>query len=159
MQMAASMGSLLAPDGPCKSFDASGDGYGRGEGFAAVILKLSQEASSDKDDEYCEIIACGMNNDGQNAVPITAPSAKIQAELSQMVFEQSRVKPEDVDYFESHGTGTAIGDMIEVTSIARTYTRGDTQTRMLRIGCFKSNLNHTESTSGLAGLIKVALVI
>ena len=160
MQMVSSMAGLLAPDGRCKSFDASGDGYGRGEGFAAVILKLSNAALSDKDDEYCEILAYGMNNDGQNAVPMTAPSAKMQAELSRMVLEKSGLNPEEVDYFEAHGTGTAIGDVIEVTSIADTYTRGHGKpTRKLRIGSVKSNLNHTESTSGLAGLIKVALMI
>ncbi|KAJ7385693.1 hypothetical protein OS493_013721 [Desmophyllum pertusum] len=160
MQMVSSMAGLLAPDGRCKSFDASGDGYGRGEGFAAVILKLSNAARSDKDDIYCEIVACGMNNDGHNAVPITAPSAKMQAELSKMVLEQSGVPPEDVDYFEAHGTGTAIGDVVEVTSIANTYTRETgKRTQKLRVGSVKSNLNHTESTSGLAGLIKVALMI
>lgn len=160
MQMVSSMAGLLAPDGRCKSFDASGDGYGRGEGFVAVILKLSNAALNDKDDEYCEIIAYGMNNDGQNAVPMTAPSAKMQAELSRMVLEKSGLSPEEVDYFEAHGTGTAIGDVIEVTSIADTYTRGHGKpTRKLRIGSVKSNLNHTESTSGLAGLIKVALMI
>ena len=157
MQMVSSLAGLLAPDGRCKSFDSSGDGYGRGEGFAAVILKLSSAALSDKDDQYCEIIACGMNSDGQNAVPMTAPSAKMQAELSKIVLEQSGVNPEDVDYFEAHGTGTAIGDVVEVTSIADTYTRQTTQ--KLRIGSVKSNINHTESTSGLAGLIKVALMI
>ena len=160
MQMASSLGGLLAPDGRSKSFDASGDGYGRGEGFAAVILKLSHAAVNDKDDEYCEILACGMNSDGQNAVPMTAPSAKMQAELSRRVLEQSGVNPEDVDFFEAHGTGTAIGDVVEVNSIAETYTRLTTKsTQKLRIGSVKSNLNHTESTSGLAGLIKVALMI
>ncbi|KAL9970373.1 hypothetical protein ACROYT_G022737 [Oculina patagonica] len=160
MQMAISMAGLLAPDGKCKSFDASGDGYGRGEGFAAVIMKHSKAALSDKDDVYCEIIACGMNNDGQNAVPMTAPSAKLQAELSKSVLEQSGVNPEDVGYFEAHGTGTAVGDVVEVTSIADTYTSGAGKpTRMLKVGSVKSNLNHTESTSGLAGLIKVALMI
>ena len=153
MQMVSSMAGLLAPDGRCKSFDASGDGYGRGEGFAAILLKLSQAALSDKDDVYCEIIACGMNNDGQNAIPITAPCAKTQAELSRSVLEQSGVTAEEVDYFEAHGTGTAIGDVVEVTSIADTYTKAATNsTGKLRIGSVKSNLNHTESTSGLAGL-------
>ena len=160
IQMASSLGGLLAPDGRSKSFDASGDGYGRGEGFAAVILKLSHAALSDKDDEYCEIVACGMNSDGQNAVPITAPSAKMQAELSRIVLEKSGVNPEDVDFFEAHGTGTAIGDVAEVNSIAETYTRRTAKsTQKLRIGSVKSNFNHTESTSGLAGLIKVALMI
>ena len=160
MQMVTSMAGLLAPDGRCKSFDASGDGYGRGEGFAAVVLKLTKDALCDKDDVYCEIVACGMNNDGQNAVPITAPSAKMQAELSRRVLEQSGVTAEDVDYFEAHGTGTAIGDVVEVNSIADTYSnQGATSSRKLRIGSVKSNLNHTESTSGLAGLIKTALMI
>ena len=160
MQVVSSMAGLLAPDGRCKSFDASGDGYGRGEGFAAVILKLSDSARSDRDDEYCEIVSCGMNNDGQNAVPMPAPSAKMQAQLSRMVLEQSGLNPEDVDYVEAHGTGTAIGDVIEATSIADTYKRGTTDpARKLKVGSVKSNLNHTESTSGLAGLIKVALMI
>ena len=160
MQMVSSMAGLLAPDGRCKSFDASGDGYGRGEGFAAIILKLSYAALSDRDDEYCEIIACGMNNDGQNAIPMTAPSSTLQAELTSMVLERSGVNAADVDYVEAHGTGTAIGDVIEVASIAETYTRGNTNpTRKLKIGSVKSNLNHTESTSGLAGVIKVALMI
>ena len=160
MQMVSSIAGLLAPDGRCKSFNASGDGYGRGEGFAAVILKLSNAAFGDKDDPYCEILACGMNSDGKNAVPITAPSAKMQAELSRRVLEQSGVNPDDVDYFEAHGTGTAIGDVIEADSIAETYTRGRRKpARKLRIGSVKSNINHTESTSGLAGLIKVALMI
>lgn len=159
-KMASSMAGLLAPDERCKSFDASGDGYGRGEGFAAVILKLSKAALSDKDDLYCEIIACGMNSDGQNAVPMTAPSAKLQAELSRLVLEQSGLNPEDVDYFEAHGTGTAIGDVVEAASIADTYTSGfGNRTRKLRVGFVKSNINHTESTSGLAGLVKVALMI
>ncbi|PFX28735.1 uncharacterized protein LOC111325863 [Stylophora pistillata] len=160
MQIVSSMAGLLAPDGRCKSFDASGDGYGRGEGFAAVVLKLSRDALCDKDDVYCDIVACGMNNDGQNAVPITAPSAKMQAKLSRSVLEQSGVAAEDVDYFEAHGTGTAIGDVVEVNSIADTYSnQAANSSRKLRIGSVKSNLNHTESTSGLAGLIKVALMI
>ena len=159
-QVVSSMAGLLAPDGRCKSFDASGDGYGRGEGVAAIILKLSHAALSDRDEEYCRIIACGMNNDGKNAIPMTAPSSKMQTELSKMVLEKAGVSAEDISYIEAHGTGTAIGDEVEVTSIAETYSRGTTSlTRELRIGSVKSNLNHTESTSGLAGLIKVALMI
>ena len=160
VQIIFSVGGLLAPDGKCKSFDASGDGYGRGEGFAAVILKLTDDAVMDKDDIYCEIVACSMNNDGQSAVPITAPSAKTQADLSQRVLEESGLHAEDIEYLEAHGTGTAIGDVVEIKSIATTYSRNASGNgRVLRVGSVKSNLNHTESASGLAGLIKVALML
>ena len=160
VQIIFSVGGLLAPDGRCKSFDASGDGYGRGEGFAAVILKLTGDAVMDKDDIYCKIIACGMNNDGQSAVPITAPSAKTQADLSQKVLEESGLDAEDIEYLEAHGTGTAIGDVVEIKSIAKTYSSSTSGNgRVLRVGSVKSNLNHTESASGLAGLIKVALML
>ena len=160
MQMIAGMAGLLAPDGRSKSFDATGDGYGRGEGFAAVVLKMTRDALCDKDDPYCEIIACGMNSDGQNAVPMTAPSTEMQVQLSRWVLEQSGVTAEDVDYLEAHGTGTAVGDLVEVTSLAETYTGRATQSiKELRIGSVKSNINHTESTSGLAGLVKAALMI
>ena len=160
MQMITGMAGLLAPDGRSKSFDATGDGYGRGEGFAAVVLKMTRDALCDKDDPYCEVIACGMNSDGQNAVPMTAPSTEMQVQLSRWVLEQSGVTAEDVDYLEAHGTGTAVGDLVEVTSIAETYTSRATQSvQKLRIGSVKSNINHTESTSGLAGLTKAALMI
>ena len=160
VQIVFSVGGLLAPDGRCKSFDASGDGYGRGEGFAAVILKLTKDAIMDRDDMYCEILSCGMNNDGQSAVPITAPSTKAQADLSQRVLEQSGLHAHDVEYLEAHGTGTAIGDVVEMKSVAKTYCGGASgNIRILSVGSVKSNLNHTESASGLASLIKVALML
>lgn len=159
-QVIFSVGGLLAPDGRCKSFDASGDGYGRGEGFVAVILKLTDIAVMDKDDIYCSIIACSMNNDGQTAVPITAPSSQTQAELSQQVLEESGLDADDIEYLEAHGTGTAIGDVVEVKSVSKTYcSKASGNSRVLRIGSVKSNLNHTESASGLAGLTKVALML
>lgn len=160
VQIIFSVGGLLAPDGRCKSFDASGDGYGRGEGFVAVILKHTNDAVMDSDDIYCDIIACSMNNDGQSAVPITAPSAKTQADLSQKVLEQSGLNAHDIEYLEAHGTGTAIGDVVEMKSVAKTYCNSASGNhRILRVGSVKSNLNHTESASGLAGLIKVALML
>lgn len=160
VQMTFSIGGLLAPDGRCKCFDASADGYGRGEGFVAVVLKLTQVSLADHDDIYCEILASGMNNDGQNAVPITAPSPKTQAELSKSVLEETGLDAADIEYVEAHGTGTAIGDFVEASSIASTYCdKNAVSQRILRVGSVKSNLNHTESASGLAGLIKVSLMI
>ena len=83
-------------------------------------------------------------------MPVTAPSARIQAELSRMVLEESGLNPSDIDYVEAHGTGTAIGDVVEVNSIADTYGNiGEASNkRILKIGSVKSNVNHTESTSG-----------
>lgn len=159
-QVVSSAVGMLAPDGRCKPFDAAGDGYGRGEGFAAVILKLKDDAVVDRDSIYCEIVACGMNNDGQSAVPITAPSEETQAELFQRVLEESELDAEDIEYLEAHGTGTVLGDVVEMKSIAKTYcSNASGNGRVLRVGSVKSNLNHTESVSGLAGLIKVALML
>ncbi|EDO36949.1 predicted protein, partial [Nematostella vectensis] len=160
MHMTNSLAGLLAPDGRCKSFDASGDGYGRGEGFAAVVLKLTETALTDGDDIYSEVLACGLNNDGADTVPMTAPSSRSQAKLFRMVLERSGLQAKDVDYVEAHGTGTAIGDVVETTSISEAYCESiPHHSRVLRVGSVKSNLNHTESTSGLAGLIKLALMI
>ncbi len=148
---------LLAEDGRCKSFDAKGDGYGRGEGMAVVILKPTQTALEDHNEPYAQILACGLNNDGQSAIPMTAPSDKMQAELARRVLKESGLRKTDVEYVETHGTGTAVGDVVEMRSVSEVYA--NTSSRVLRIGSVKSNINHTESTAGLAGLIKVCLMI
>ena len=148
---------LLAQDGRCKSFDITGDGYGRGEGVAAVVIKPTKTALEDRDDIYAEVVACGVNNDGQTAIPMTAPSEVTQAALFQRVLQESGLSKEDVQYVEAHGTGTAVGDVVEMGSLATVY--GNSSKRILRLGSVKSNINHTESTAGLAGLIKTCLMI
>ena len=148
---------MLAQDGRCKSFDIKGDGYGRGEGVAAVVIKPTKTALEDRDNIYAEVVACGVNNDGQTAIPITAPSEVTQAALFQRVLRESGLSKDDVQYIEAHGTGTAIGDVVEMNSIAAVY--GNSSKRILRVGSVKSNINHTESTAGLAGLIKTCLMI
>ena len=148
---------LLAEDGRCKSFDIKGDGYGRGEGVAAVVIKPTNAALEDRDDIYAEVVACGMNNDGQTAIPITAPSEATQTALFQRVLEESGLSKDDVQYVEAHGTGTAVGDVVEMGSLSAVY--GNSSKRILRVGSVKSNVNHTESTAGLAGLIKTCMMI
>ena len=148
---------LLAEDGRCKSFDAKGDGYGRGEGMAAVVLKPTRTALIDGDAPYAKILACGLNNDGQSAIPMTAPSDEKQADLARRVLKESGLQKSDVQYVETHGTGTAVGDVVEMRSVSEVYA--NTSSRVLRIGSVKSNINHTESTAGLAGVIKVCLMI
>ena len=151
--------NMLASDGQCKSFDASADGYGRGEGIATVILKPNFVAVTDNDYIYCDILACSVNSDGRGAIPITAPSIQGQQSLSQDLMASSGIRPEDIQYVEAHGTGTIIGDRVETESIANVYSNMRPTNNPLRIGSVKSNINHTESTSGLAGLIKVCLMI
>ncbi len=148
---------LLAQDGHCKSFDIKGDGYGRGEGVAAVVIKPTKTALDDRDDIYAEVVACGVNNDGQTAIPMTAPSEVTQAILFQRVLHESGLSKDDIQYVEAHGTGTAVGDVVEMGSVATVY--GNSSKRILRLGSVKSNINHTESTAGLAGLIKTCLMI
>jgi acyl transferase domain-containing protein len=148
---------LLADDGRCKSFDIKGDGYGRGEGVAAVVIKPAKTAQEDNDDIYAEVVACGVNNDGQTAIPMTAPSEVTQAALFQRVLQESGLSKDEIQYVEVHGTGTAIGDVVEMGSVASVY--GNSSNRTLRLGSVKSNINHTESTAGLAGLIKTCLMI
>ncbi|CAB4020054.1 Phthiocerol synthesis polyketide synthase type I, partial [Paramuricea clavata] len=148
---------LLAQDGRCKSFDIKGDGYGRGEGVAAVVIKPTKTALDDRDDIYAEVVACGVNNDGKTAIPITAPSEVTQSILFQRVLQESGFSKDDIQYVEAHGTGTAVGDVVEMGSLATVY--GNSSNRILRLGSVKSNINHTESTAGLAGLIKTCLMI
>jgi acyl transferase domain-containing protein len=148
---------LLAQDGRCKSFDIKGDGYGRGEGVAAVVIKPTKIALDDRDDIYAEAVACGVNNDGQTAIPMTAPSEVTQSVLFQRVLQQSGFCKDDIQYVEAHGTGTAVGDVVEMGSLATVY--GNSSKRILRLGSVKSNINHTESTAGLAGLINTCLMI
>ena len=148
---------LLAQDGRCKSFDIKGDGYGRGEGVAAVVIKPTKTAIDDRDDIYAEVVACGVNSDGQTAIPITAPSSATQSILFQRVLQESGLSKDDIQYIEAHGTGTAVGDVVEMSSLAAVY--GNSSKRILRLGSVKSNINHTESTAGLAGLIKTCMMI
>ena len=148
---------LLAEDGRCKSFDIKGDGYGRGEGVAAVVIKPTKAAIDDRDDIYAEVVACGVNNDGQTGIPMTAPSEDTQSILFQRVLQESGLSKDDIQYVEAHGTGTAVGDVVEMGSLAAVY--GNSSKRVLRVGSVKSNINHTESTAGLAGLIKTCMMI
>ncbi|XP_028418845.1 uncharacterized protein LOC114544389 [Dendronephthya gigantea] len=148
---------LLAQDGRCKCFDIKGDGYGRGEGVAAIVIKPTETALEDRDNIYAEVVACGTNNDGQTAIPMTAPSEVTQTALFRRVLQESGLTKDDITYVEAHGTGTAVGDVVEMGSLSTVY--GNSGKRLLRVGSVKSNVNHTESTAGLAGLIKTCLMI
>ncbi len=112
--------NMLAADGKCKVFDEAADGYGRGEGVVVFVIK-SSEFVHETDQPYCDIISWSINNDGKSAAPITAPSAESQKKLMRDVLQEACVDPRDVQYVEMHGTGTIIGDMVEVASVGGVY--------------------------------------
>lgn len=154
-----SKASMLSPGGRCRTFDASGDGYVRAEGGAVVLLKPLAKAQADGDRIHAVILASGINADGGRKTGLTIPSSAGQAELMRSVLARAGIAAKDVDYLETHGTGTTIGDPIETAAIGAVYGQARPASRPLPIGSVKSNLGHLEPASGMAGLVKALLVL
>ncbi|MEU6674699.1 beta-ketoacyl synthase N-terminal-like domain-containing protein [Streptomyces sp. NPDC046925] len=147
----------LAADGRCKAFDASADGMVRGEGCGVVVLKRLADAERDGDRVLAVIESTAVNSDGRSN-GLTAPSAQAQRTL----LEQSHAAgPTTVDYVESHGTGTALGDPIEASALSAALGpgRGRAADQPLLIGSVKTNIGHLEAAAGIAGLIKTVLAL
>ncbi|MFD9592377.1 type I polyketide synthase [Kitasatospora sp. NPDC059973] len=142
---------LLSPSGACRAFDGRADGYVRGEGAAAVVLKRLADARREGDRVLAVIRGSAVNNDGQ-ATRLTAPSSEMQQELFRTAVGLAGVDPGEVGLVEAHGPGTAVGDPVEYSSIQAVYGR-DGRGRCA-LGSVKTNIGHTEPVSGLAGLIK-----
>jgi acyl transferase domain-containing protein/NAD(P)-dependent dehydrogenase (short-subunit alcohol dehydrogenase family)/acyl carrier protein len=151
-----SKGHFLARDGQCKSFDARGDGYGRGEGAGIVLLKALDQALADGDTILAMVAGTGANSDGRTP-GISMPSAAAQRDLIVEVCERFQINPADVRYVECHGTGTAVGDPIEANSVGSVYGAGKSGDDRLVIGTIKSNIGHLEAAAGIAGVIKAVL--
>lgn len=147
----------LAADGRCKAFDAAADGFVRAEGAGMVLLKPLEQALADRDRIYACIHATGVNQDGQTPV-MAAPSPESQEELISRTLADAGVAPEDVQYVEAHGTGTAIGDPVEARAIGRIIGRFKSGAAPCYLGSVKTNIGHLETASGVAGLIKNALI-
>ncbi|CAG9984962.1 unnamed protein product [Clonostachys byssicola] len=152
-----SAAGFLSPSGQCKPFDADADGYCRGEAVAVVVLKPLKDAIDAKDDILGVVVGSAANQN-HNFSHITAPYSGSQVELYQKVMELGNVQPESVTYVEAHGTGTGVGDPIEVRSIRDAFG-GPTRDSVLHFGSIKGNIGHTEATAGVAGLIKVLLMM
>jgi acyl transferase domain-containing protein len=146
----------LSPDGYCKTFDASANGYVRGEGCGIVVLKRLSDALADGDNIHAIIRGSAVNQDGASS-GITVPNKLAQAEVMRQALERAGIEPNQVGYIEAHGTGTSLGDPIEVRALASVYGRGRSPNRPLIIGTVKTNVGHLESAAGVAGLIKVVL--
>ncbi|WP_233586526.1 SDR family NAD(P)-dependent oxidoreductase [Legionella sp. km772] len=146
----------LSPDGQCKTFDAAADGYARAEGCGVLLLKRLGDALRDKDNILAVIKASAVNNDGKS-VGLTVPNGKSQEEVMLKALKQSQLASADISYIEAHGTGTPIGDPIEVHAINQVYGLTHSQDNPLYLGAVKTNIGHLESASGVAGVIKTIL--
>ncbi len=155
-QVAFSQLGVLSPQGRCKTFDASADGYVRAEGAGMVLLKPLSNAVRDNDPVYAVIRATVLNQDGHTQ-GITLPNGQAQERLVRAACSRAGVSPADIQYVEAHGTGTAIGDPIEANALANVLGENRSHDRPCWIGSVKTNIGHLEAGAGIASLIKVAL--
>ena len=146
----------LAPDGRCKTFDASADGMSRGEGCGVVVLKRLSDAVRERDSIFAVIRGSAVNHDGPSS-GLTVPSGPAQELVIRRAVTNARIKPSDVTFVEAHGTGTSLGDPIEVEALSAVYGEGRGKDDPLLLGSVKTNIGHTESSAGIAGLIKLIL--
>src|ERR1051325_5991983 len=151
-----SRASMLSQRGRCLAFDERADGYVRGEGGAAIILKPLRQALADGDRIRGLIAGTGINSDGRT-IGMSLPSEAAQAGLIRSVYEEAGVAPDDLAFFEMHGTGTPAGDPIEAGSVGQAL--GQRRRAPLPLGSVKSNIGHLEPASGMAGLLKAALAL
>ncbi|MDE2875260.1 MAG: SDR family NAD(P)-dependent oxidoreductase [Gemmatimonadota bacterium] len=149
---------MLSPDGQCKTFDASANGYVRAEGCGVVVLKRLSEAEADGDRIWA-VIRGSVVNHGGTGVGLTVPNTPALEQVMEDALSDAGVDPLEVDYIEAHGTGTTVGDPIEINAVSHVYCRERGADRPLLIGPVKTNVGHLESAAGVVGLIKAALVV
>ncbi|HEX2925561.1 MAG TPA: SDR family NAD(P)-dependent oxidoreductase, partial [Ruminiclostridium sp.] len=148
--------SMVSRTGQCYTFDDRADGFLPGEGCGVVVLKSLKKAIQDGNHIYGVIRGSGVNQDGKSN-GITAPNALAQTELQLKVLSEYNVNPEDISYIEAHGTGTVLGDPIEIEALTNTFRKYTQKNQFCAIGSVKTNIGHLEAASGVASLIKVLL--
>ncbi len=149
---------MHSPDGQCKTFDAAANGIVLGEGAGAVLLKPLAQAVADGDQIYGVIKGSAMNHDGQTN-GLTAPNPRSQAELIEQALQSAQLSAADISYIEAHGTGTALGDPIEIEGLTKAFRKYTPQRQFCRIGSVKTNIGHLEAAAGIAQLLKVLLAM
>ena len=154
-QIAISAWGLLSADGRCKTFDASADGFVRGEGCGVVVLKRLVDAVRDGDRVLAVVRGTAINQDGRSN-GVTAPNAIAQRDVIAAALRAGDVTADSVDYIETHGTGTVLGDPIEFEALAETYGGG---AQPCALGSAKTNVGHLEAAAGIAGFIKATLAV
>ncbi len=153
-----SKSNMLAADGRCKTFDASADGFVQGEGCGIIVLKRLSDAAADGDRILALIRGSAINQDGASS-GLTAPNGPAQEAVIRDALANAGVQPEEVSYIETHGTGTSLGDPIEVQAIGAALGKGRAKENPVLLGAVKTNLGHLEGAAGIAGLIKVVLAL
>lgn len=156
---------ILSPDGHCKTLDKSANGYVKGEGIGAILLKPLSKALKDKDNIYALVKGTAVNHGGK-ATSLTAPNKKAQAEVLCKAYEEAGITPDTVSYIELHGTGTELGDPIEIEGIKSAFSTLSKKNGVnihreayCGIGSVKTNIGHLEPASGMAGIMKVVLAM
>lgn len=154
MTLVLTKAHMMAPDGRCKTFDASADGYVRGEGCGMVVLKRLSDAVASGDRIHAVIRGSAVNHDGRSN-GLSAPSGPAQEAVLKAALADGGLSPHDIDYIEAHGTGTRLGDPIEIEALRSVLCADRPADRPLMVGSVKTNIGHLESAAGIAGLIKL----
>ncbi len=148
----------LSPTGRCRAFDAAADGFVRGEGAGVVVLKRLTDAQRDGDRVLAVICGSAVNQDGRSN-GLMAPNPAAQMAVLRAAYANAAMQPTEVDYVETHGTGTLLGDPIEARALGTVLGRGRAEDSPLLIGAIKTNIGHTEAAAGIAGFIKAVLAV
>ncbi|MDZ8184108.1 MAG: beta-ketoacyl synthase N-terminal-like domain-containing protein [Nostoc sp. ChiSLP02] len=152
-------GGINSPDGHCRAFDAKARGTVSGEGVGIVVLKRLEDSLNDGDSIHAVIKGSAINNDGSNKVSYTAPRIEGQAKVIKTAQIVAEVEPETITYIEAHGTGTSLGDPIEVAALTQAFQSSTKKKNFCAIGSLKTNIGHLDAAAGVAGLIKTVLAL
>ena len=148
----------LSPDGRCKTFDAAANGYGQGEGCGVLVLKRLSDAVSDGDLISAVIRGSAVNHDGPSS-GMTVPNRMAQKQVIQEALINAKLEPHQISYLDAHGTGTSLGDPIEIEALAEVYGKNRPADRPLIVGSVKTNIGHLEAAAGVSSLMKVILAL
>ncbi|HEX5603708.1 MAG TPA: amino acid adenylation domain-containing protein, partial [Pyrinomonadaceae bacterium] len=150
---------IVSPDGHCRAFDQRAQGSVGGNGVGVVVLKRLSAALADRDVIHAVIRGAAINNDGSVKIGYTAPSVSGQSEVIAMAQSQAGIEPETLSYIETHGTGTVLGDPIEIEALTQVFRARTAKKSFCAIGSVKTNIGHLDAAAGVAGLIKTVLAL
>ncbi|MFF3305031.1 SDR family NAD(P)-dependent oxidoreductase [Streptomyces sp. NPDC002908] len=151
-----SNGNMMAPDGRCKTFDESADGYSRAEGAGALVLKRLSDAQRDGDRILAVVRGTAIGQNGESA-GLTVPNGTAQEQVMHQALADAGLKPGDIQYVEAHGTGTPLGDPIEMGAICDVFSDSHTAEEPINVASVKTNVGHAEATAGVMGVVKTVL--